>query len=258
MHTLRAENLVKTFKISEQQRRKLELDSRTKIAVDGVSFTAHSGEVFGLLGPNGAGKTTTMRMLTTLINPDSGNVYYDDMSILSNKISVRSQFAFLTTDLKLDMKSTANEMFDFFSKLYHLSPGDARRRKEELFSIFSIDSYADTKIVKLSQGMRQKVSIVISVVHDPDFIIFDEPTNGLDILAAKEVRDFILNMKKEGKCVIISTHLFDLVEKICDRAGMIIDGKLVKNDTLTNLMNGRSLADAFYDYYVKYKRNEEK
>ena len=106
--------------------------------------------------------------------------------------------------------------------------------------------------------MRQKVSIVISVVHDPDFIIFDEPTNGLDILAAKEVRDFILNMKKEGKCVIISTHLFDLVEKICDRAGMIIDGKLVKNDTLTNLMNGRSLEDAFYDYYVKYKRNEEK
>jgi ABC-type Na+ transport system, ATPase component len=107
--------------------------------------------------------------------------------------------------------------------------------------------------VKLSQGQRQKVSLVISVIHNPDFIIFDEPTNGLDIIASREVREFILRMKQEGKCIILSTHLFDLVEKICDRAAMIVDGKIVVNDTLPNLMNGKSLEDSFYEIYQQYK-----
>jgi len=256
MHTLRAENLTKRFKISEKQRKALGLTERSKLAVDDISFTAHSGEIFGLLGPNGAGKTTTMRMLSTLIKPDSGNVFYDDRDVVSEGTSIRSQFAFLTTDLKLDMKSTANDMFDFFADLYHISQSDAVSRKEELFDTFGINSYADTKIAKLSQGMRQKVSIAISVIHKPNFVIFDEPTNGLDIIASREVRDYILKLKEEGKCVIVSTHLFDLVEKICDRAAMIVDGKIVKNDTIENLMDGSSLEDAFYAYYVKYKKGD--
>ena len=117
-----------------------------------------------------------------------------------------------------------------------------------------MNSFADTKISKLSQGMRQKVSIAISVIHDPDFLIFDEPTNGLDIIASRDVRDFILRMKEEGKCIILSTHLFDLVEKICDRAAMIVNGKIVVNDTLANLTNGRSLEDSFYDIYREYTK----
>ncbi len=254
MHTLRAENLVKSFKLSRKQSKSLNTSTQMKLAVDGISFSAHSGEVFGLLGPNGAGKTTTMRMLTTLIKPDSGNVFYDDKNIIEDSTGIRSEFAFLTTDLKLDMKSTASDMFDFFSSLHHIPNAEAKKRKEELFDTFGMNSYADTKIAKLSQGMRQKVSIVVSVVHNPNFIIFDEPTNGLDIIAAKEVKDFISKMKEDGKCIIISTHLFDLVEKICDRAAIIIDGRIVKNDTLENLMNGSSLEDAFYDYYVKYKK----
>lgn len=253
MEILRAENLVKTFQISEKQRKALDIAERRKIAVNGISFTAHSGEVFGLLGPNGAGKTTTMRMLSTLIKPDSGDVFYNDKSAVKNSTDIRSEFAFLTTDLKLDMKSTADEMFDFFAELYHIPSGTAKKRKSELFENFGITSFADTKISKLSQGMRQKVSLVISVIHNPKFIIFDEPTNGLDIIAARDVRDFILEMKTEGKCVIISTHLFDLVERICDRAAIIIDGKIVKNDTIDNIMNGRSLEDAFYDIYTEVK-----
>ncbi len=253
MHTLRVDNLVKTFQITEKQRKSLELPSRKKTAVDGISFTAHSGEVFGLLGPNGAGKTTTMRMLSTLIRPDSGDAFFDDISIRKNPMQVREKLAFLTADLKLDMKSTANDMFDFFSDLYHVPKETAQQRKAALFKNFGIDSFADTKISKLSQGMKQKVSLVISVLHDPQFIIFDEPTNGLDIIAARDVRDFILKMKEDGKCVIISTHLFDLVEKVCDRAAMIIDGKLVINDTLDNLMQGKSLEDAFYEYYQQYQ-----
>lgn len=145
----------------------------------------------------------------------------------------------------------------FFAQLYHIPKEVAKKRKEELFESFGITSYADTKISKLSQGMRQKVSLVISVIHDPQFIIFDEPTNGLDIIAAKDVRDFILQMKEKGKCVIISTHLFDLVERVCDRAAVIIEGKIVVNDILENLRQGKSLEDAFYDFYFNYQAKEQ-
>ena len=235
MHTIEAKNLCKSFKISEAQRRSLDLKDRKKVAVDDISFTANAGEIFGLLGPNGAGKTTTMRMLATLIKPDRGDVLYDGVSIKEKPIEIKSRFAFLTTDLQLDKKAEIAE------------------RKDKLFDTFNIKPFAEQKISKLSQGQRQKVSLVISVIHDPDFIIFDEPTNGLDIIASREVREFILRMKAEGKCIILSTHLFDLVEKICDRAAMIVDGKIVVNDTLPNLMNGKSLEDSFYEIYQQYK-----
>ena len=257
MEILRVENLVKTFQISKVQQKKLELPSNKKVAVDGISFETKSGEVFGILGPNGAGKTTTMRMLATLIKPDKGDIFYNNISAVKSPEVVRSKFAFLTTDLKLDMKSTAGNMFDFFAQLYHIPKEVAKKRKEELFESFGITSYADTKISKLSQGMRQKVSLVISVIHDPQFIIFDEPTNGLDIIAAKDVRDFILQMKEKGKCVIISTHLFDLVKRVCDRAAVIIEGKIVVNDILENLRQGKSLEDAFYDFYFNYQAKEQ-
>lgn len=253
MHTIEAKNLCKSFKISEAQRRSLDLKERKKVAVNDISFTANAGEIFGLLGPNGAGKTTTMRMLATLIKPDSGDVLYDGVSIKEKPIEIKSRFAFLTTDLQLDKKSTANDMFDYFAGLHHVPKEEVAERKDKLFETFNIKPFADQKISKLSQGQRQKVSLVISVIHDPDFIIFDEPTNGLDIIASREVREFILRMKSEGKCIILSTHLFDLVEKICDRAAMIVDGKIVVNDTLPNLMNGKSLEDSFYEIYQQYK-----
>lgn len=254
MESLQANNLVKTFAISEKQRKALGITEKRKTAVAGISFTAKSGEVFGLLGPNGAGKTTTMRMLATLIKPDSGDALYNDISAVRSPEQVRASLAFLTSDLKLDMKSTANLMYDFFAELYHIPKEKAQKRKEELFASFGINQFADTKIMKLSQGQKQKVSLVISVIHDPQFIIFDEPTNGLDILAARDVRDFILSMKEQGKCVIISTHLFDLVEKVCDRAAMIIDGKIVIDDTLDNLKHGKPLEDAFYEFYSQYHK----
>ena len=250
MEVLTVKDVVKTFAMSDKQRKSLGTTDKRKRAVDGISFTAKSGEVFGLIGPNGAGKTTTMRVLATMIKPDSGDALYNDISCVKHPEKVRSQLAFLTTDLKLDMKSTPDQMFDFFSELYHVPQDVASERKSRLFEEFGINEFSKTTISKLSQGQRQKVSLVISVLHDPKFVIFDEPTNGLDIIASREVRDFILDMKKAGKCVIISTHLFDLVEKVCDRAAMLMDGKIVANDTLENLMKGKSLEDAFYDIYV--------
>ncbi len=252
MSLLQVDNLVKTFALSEKQRKALDSTEKRKTAVAGISFEAKAGEVFGLLGPNGAGKTTTMRMLASLIRPDSGDALFDGVSVVKEPEKVRSSLAFLTSDLKLDVKSTANLMYDFFAKLYHIPPETAEQRRKDLFARFGIGAFADTKISKLSQGQRQKVSLVISVIHDPAFIIFDEPTNGLDILAARDVRDFILQMKEEGKCVLISTHLFDLVERVCDRAAIIMDGRIIVNDTIQALSGGRSLEDAFYDYYVQH------
>ena len=125
----------------------------------------------------------------------------------------------------------------------------SEQRKRDLFSKFGINEFAEVKLANLSTGMKQKVSLVISIVHDPDFIIFDEPTNGLDVLTAKVVTDFLQELKSEGKTIILSTHIFSLVEKLCDRVGVIIDGKLIALDTLENLTAEKNLEDKFFELY---------
>ena len=169
MEELKAQNLVKTFVISEKQRKSLGISEKKKVAVDGVSFTARSGEVFGLIGPNGAGKTTTMRMLATLIKPDSGDALYNSVSAVKTPEKVRSELAFLTTDLKPDMKSTPNIMFDFFAELYHIPKDKAEKRKKELFAEF-IKTLGDDGCGKLLHGVKEiNVTVLgnISVGYDP-------------------------------------------------------------------------------------------
>ena len=179
------QNLKKQFRLSYRQQKLQRTNDRMLTAVDGLSFTANRGEIFGLLGPNGAGKTTTLRMLATLIAPDSGDAYIDGCSVVKQPDKVRSKIGFLTGELRLEDFFTPNYLFDFFSELYGV-PSDVRDgRKNALFSRFGIDKFAEVKLANLSTGMKQKVSLVISVVNDPEFIIFDEPTNGLDVLTAK-------------------------------------------------------------------------
>lgn len=248
---LKLENLRKTFKISRRQQRIDRTSDTVKVAVDNLSFTAYRGEIFGLLGPNGAGKTTTLRMLATLIKPDGGNAYVLGHSIISEEAEVRKNIGFLTSELKLEDFFTPNYLFDFFSELYGVEKGVRDARKRELFTKFGIDRFAEVKLANLSTGMKQKVSLVISIVHDPEFIIFDEPTNGLDVLTAKVVTDFLEELKAQGKTIILSTHIFSLVEKLCDRVGIIIDGRLIAIDTLENLTKEKSLESTFFDLYDK-------
>ena len=258
MNKLVVKHLTKKFELTNKEKSLFSNKDKYKVAVNDISFEIYEGDVFGLLGPNGAGKTTTMRMLATLIKPTSGEIFYNDQSVNNNSNSIRSEFAFLTSELKLDPQSTPNEMFDFFAELYHIDTDIANNRKKILFERFGINEFANKKIAKLSQGMKQKTSLAISVLHDPKFIIFDEPTNGLDVLTAKDVRDFILDMKKDGKCIIVSTHIFDLIEKTCNKVALIIDGKIIANDNLDIIMNGQSLEDAFYTIYSNLKKEEEK
>lgn len=248
---LKVEGLKKTFKLSKKQRKINKNDDMYKIAVDGLSFTAYRGEIFGLLGPNGAGKTTTLRVISSLIKADDGDAIVDGVSVMKNPDIVRSKIGFLTSELKLEDFFTPNYLYDYFSNLYGIDVNVANKRKEELFTKFGINDFKEVKIADLSTGMKQKVSLIISLVHNPDIIIFDEPTNGLDVITAKTVTDFLINLKEEGKTVILSTHIFSLVEKLCDRVGIIINGKMILCDSLDVITKDNSLEEVFFDIYHK-------
>ena len=191
-------------------------------------------------------------MLATLIKPDSGDAEIDGCSVVDEPDKVRQKIGFLTSELKLEEFFTPNYLFDFFSSLHGVDPEVSARRKRELFSRFGIDKFAEVKVADLSTGMKQKTSLAVSLVHDPDIIIFDEPTNGLDVLTAKVVTDFLVSLKEAGKTIIVSTHIFSLIEKLCDRVGIIIDGKMVVCDTLSALCGEKSLEDKFFDVFADY------
>ena len=254
---LRVEGLCKTFRLSRKQQKIERTDRKEIVAVNNLSFTANQGEIFGLLGPNGAGKTTTLRMLSTLIRPDSGDAILDGYSVVNQPEEVRGKIGFLTSELKLEDFFTPNYLFDFFSQLHHVDEATMRERKNQMFSRFGIDRFAEVKVANLSTGMKQKLSLVISLVHDADIIIFDEPTNGLDVLTARTVTDYLQELRDLGKTIILSTHIFSLVERLCDRVGIIIDGQLTHCDTLENICNGQTLEDRFFDIYKEKKGGQE-
>lgn len=244
--TLQVQNITKTFTLSKRQMKIEKTKDKTKVAVNELSFDAYKGEIFGLLGPNGAGKTTTLRCISTLIKPDSGDILIEGHSVMDDSNAVRASIAFLTSELKLEDFFSPNYLYDYFSNLHGVEEEVMLERKAALFKRFGIDKFAEVKIADLSTGMKQKVSLAISLVHNPDIIIFDEPTNGLDVLTAKVVTDFLLELKEQGKTIIVSTHIFSLVEKICDRVGIIIDGKLKVVDTLTNLVKEDSNLEEYF------------
>lgn len=243
--------LNKSFKLSAKQQKLEKTKTKVVQAVENLSFKAGKGEIFGLLGPNGAGKTTTLRMLATLISPDSGDAVLDGASVVSEPDAVRSKIGFLTSELKLEDFFTPNYLYDFFASLHNVDDATRDARKKYIFDKFGIKDFTEVKLANLSTGMRQKVSLAVSLVHNPDIIIFDEPTNGLDVLTAKVVTDYLLDLKTEGKTIIVSTHIFSLVEKVCDRVGIIIDGKMVACDSLETVKAGKSLEDRFFDIYAE-------
>ena len=249
-------NLVKKFNITKKQQKIDKTKEKIKVAVDDLSFKAYKGEIYGLLGPNGAGKTTTLRMLATLIKPNSGDAIVDGKSIIKEPDEVRNKIGFMTSELKLEDFFTPNFLFDYFAELHHIDKEVAKERKERLFKKFGIDKFAEVKVGDLSTGMKQKACLVISIVHDPNIIIFDEPTNGLDVITAKSVTDFLLEMRNEGKTIILSTHIFSLVEKLCDRVGIIIDGKMIQEGSLAELTQEKSIEDVFFDIYKEVKGEE--
>lgn len=244
---IKVEDLYKVFESKKK-------GSKEKIeAVNRISFNCQPGEIFGLLGPNGAGKTTTLRCISTLIKPTAGNVYLDEYNVLADEKVIRSRIGFLTTDMKLDGFFTPDYMLSYFGRLNKMQKSTIEERKRKLFHDLQMEDFIDKKIDKLSSGMKQKTAIAISLIHDPEVIIFDEPTNGLDVITAKNVTDFLETYADQGKTVIISTHIMSIAEKLCDRIGIIIKGELKKMGSLEEIISGSNadnLEDVFYKFLI--------
>jgi sodium transport system ATP-binding protein len=204
-------------------------------AVDGVSFECRAGEIFGLLGANGAGKTTTLRMLATILKPTSGTASLMGHEVTADPEAVRRNLGFSSSTTALYPRLTARETFDFFARINGCPGEEVPRRVEALIQRFGIGAYADARVDKLSQGMKQKVAIGRTVVHDPPVLIFDEPTVGLDVLNALEMQKVIAEFRAEGKTIIFSTHIMSEAEKLCDRIAIIHGGRVHACDTLAGL-----------------------
>lgn len=219
-------------------------------AVDGVSFDVGRGEIYGLLGPNGAGKTTTLRILATVLAPTRGAATLDGFDIFRDGRRVRQRLGFLSGDMGLYHRLTPRELVAFFGRLNGLHGARLRPRIDQLFSLLGIHEFADTKIDKLSTGMRQRVAIARTLVHDPPVLILDEPTAGLDVPTARVVEEFIRRARDAGKCILYSTHVMEEAEYLCDRIGVIHRGKIRAVGTIEELRarTGKSrLREIFLD-----------
>ncbi len=249
MQILEIQNLTKEFKLSKKQKANLKTESDVLIAVNNLSLKLRSGIIYGLLGPNGAGKTTTLRMIASLFKPKEGKILFNGNEMNNDITFYRKNIGFLTSELKLDDFFTPDYTFDYMSRLYGVNEDDIKKNKEELFKRFGVDKFRHVRIKELSTGMKQKASLAISLCHNPNIIVFDEPTNGLDIVSSKIVEDFLTSLKGDDKIILISTHIFSLVEKLCDDVGIIINGKLVLDGHLKDICKDKSLEEVFFDIY---------
>jgi sodium transport system ATP-binding protein len=219
-------------------------------AVDGVSFACRPGEIYGLLGANGAGKTTLLRILATILAPTEGVAIVAGFDVTKDPQMVRSRVGFLSTATALYGRLSAQEMVEYFGRLHGLDEAALRQRIDELFTRLDMNEFRDRRCDRLSSGMKQKVSIARTLVHDPSVMIFDEPTSGLDVMAARAIVAFIRECRDSGKTVVFSTHVMSEAEKLCDRIGIIHDGRLLAEGALPELRARFAIQD-LEDLFVK-------
>ena len=200
-------------------------------AVQGVGFTAPDGQITGLLGPNGAGKTTTLRMLYTLMQPDTGSIEVDGFSAAADSVAVRTRLGVLPDARGVYKRLTARENIAYFGRLHGMSEALIAERTERLVAALGMAEFIDRQCEGFSQGQRTKTAIARALVHDPKNVILDEPTNGLDVMTTRALREFLLQLKAEGRCVIFSSHIMQEVAALCDRIVVIAHGKVMANGT---------------------------
>jgi sodium transport system ATP-binding protein len=204
-------------------------------AVDAVSIVCKPGQIYGLLGANGAGKTTTLRMLATILEPPDGTAIVCGHDVIDDPQKVRANVGFLSAATALYPRLTAQEMVEYFGHLNGLDDSTLKNRVDDIFNRLDMNSFRDRRCDKLSTGMKQKTSIARTLIHDPQVMIFDEPTIGLDIMTARTIIGFIRECRERGKTVIFSTHVMSEVEKLCDTIGIIQSGKLLAEGSLAEL-----------------------
>jgi len=220
-------------------------------AADRVSFVCPAGAVFGLLGPNGAGKTTTLRMLSTLLTPTAGAARVMGFDVRQSPHEVRRVIGFVSGDTRLYDRLTPRETVRYFARLYGLTAAALQDRTEDLFERFGLGPYADTLVQRLSTGTRQKVSLARALIHDPPVLIVDEPTAGLDVLVARAVLDLLASCRREGKTILLSTHVLSEAERMCDAVAVIQSGRILARGTLAEVKaaagtEAGTIEDAFF------------
>ncbi|HXC17256.1 MAG TPA: ABC transporter ATP-binding protein [Holophagaceae bacterium] len=235
----------KSFDVRDKRTRK----KKRVDAVRGISINVEPGEIYGLLGPNGAGKTTTLRMIAGLMKPDRGSIEVCGLDTRTRGEDVRGKLAYLATDMQVYERFTPREQLRLFGEMQGVEGAVAERRGMHLLERLGLAEFADVKMNTFSTGQKQKVNIARALLHDPKAVIFDEPTTGLDVLTAKTVLDLLQVMKSEGRAVIVCTHAMPMAEEICDRVGIIFDGKLhgdAPPKELLRARGARSLDEVFF------------
>ena len=225
------------------------------VAVDRVSFTCSPGAVYGLLGPNGAGKTTTLRMLSTALRPSSGTALINGLDVIREPQKVRSLIGFLSGNTGLYGRLSVRELLVYFARLYGMPETAIETRIQKIFDTLDMNDFAGVRNEKLSTGMKQKVSIARSVVHDPPTMVFDEPTTGLDVMSSRTIVQFIRQCRDEGKTVIFSTHIMSEAMRLCDRVGIIHKGKLYAEGTVDQLLE-QTGTDNLENAFIKLVEGE--
>jgi len=229
-------------------------------AVDGVTFACKPGQIYGLLGANGAGKTTLLRMLATILEPTAGTAIVCGHDVIEEPERVRANVGFLSTATALYPRLTSQEMVEYFGRLNRLGETELKKRVDDIFARLDMNSFRDRRCDKLSTGMKQKTSIARTLIHDPQVMIFDEPTLGLDIMTARTIIEFIRECRQRGKTVIFSTHVMSEVEKLCDVIGIIQSGKLLDEGSLAQLRERykeRDLEEIFVKVVAPHYQPEE-
>ena len=244
-----AEHLRKTFPGKGKQ-------AAPVVAVDDVSFTAHDGQITGLLGPNGAGKTTTMRMLYTLMRPETGRVLVDGIDVAADANAVRRSLGVLPDARGVYKRLTARENIAYFGELHGLSADAIGQRTRQLAQALQMEDFLDRQTEGFSQGQRTKTAIARALVHDPRNVILDEPTNGLDVMTTRGLREFLRRLRGEGRCVIFSSHIMQEVAALCDRIVIIAHGRVMAEGTPEELRAKAGL-DNLEDAFVRLIGTEE-
>lgn len=223
-------------------------------AVDGLNMTVESGKVFGFLGPNGAGKTTTIKMMTGILNADSGSVWLDGVNLEKEPMAAKRLFGFVPDAFEMFDRLTGMEYLNFLADVYNVGQAERKAHTDRMLALFSLEKEINQQIRSFSHGMKQKLQVIGSLIHQPRIWILDEPMTGLDPASMHVLKQEMQTLCDEGKTVFFSTHVLDVAERLCDEIGIIRGGKLIAQGSTEALMKGdhsKTLEDLFLDLTAK-------
>ena len=246
------------IQVDELRKEYADVERGRFVALDGVTFAAYPGQVFGLLGPNGAGKTTALRILATLLKPTSGTAAVNGHDVLTDAAAVRRAIGYVSANTGVYDRMTAWEMVEYFGRLHGIDDDLLETRMVDIFLRLKMHDIRDLLGSKMSTGMRQKVSIARALVHDPPVLVFDEATSGLDVLVARSLLQTVRELRDLGKCVIYSTHIMREAERVCDRVAVMHRGRLLAEGTLDALRDAHDERDLEEVFFHLISRHDER